>query len=275
MSDRGHHVAVVRQRLAHAHEHDVGDDAVVAAPASRARDSRATPGPTISAVVRLRLKPCCAVEQNEQSIAQPTCEEMHSVPRSASGMYTISIAWPLPTSTAAICACRRTQSVSCTISGSIDFRALHELGTEILGEVGHRREVAHTALVHPLHELARAEGLAAHLRDERLELGLRQAEQVGAFAGGDGGHRKRLTLRGQSSEAAKKYAISIAAFSAVSEPCTMFASMLSARSARIVPGSGLLRIGGAHQFAILGDGVLRLRAPARARDRRSCTSRGP
>ena len=42
--------------------------------------------PTISAVVRLRLKPCCAVEQNEQSSAQPTCEEMHSVPRSSSGM---------------------------------------------------------------------------------------------------------------------------------------------------------------------------------------------
>src|SRR6185312_2020503 len=46
--------------------------------------------PTISAVVRLRLKPCCAVEQNEQSSAQPTCEEMQSVPRSVSGMKTIS-----------------------------------------------------------------------------------------------------------------------------------------------------------------------------------------
>src|SRR6185437_1761857 len=46
--------------------------------------------PTISAVVRLRLKPCCAVEQNEQSSAQPTCEEMQRVPRSGSGMKTIS-----------------------------------------------------------------------------------------------------------------------------------------------------------------------------------------
>ena len=49
--------------------------------------------PTISAVLKLRLKPCCAVEQNEQSSAQPTCEEMHSVPRSGSGMNTISKAW--------------------------------------------------------------------------------------------------------------------------------------------------------------------------------------
>ena len=42
--------------------------------------------PTISAVVRLRLKPCCAVEQNAQSSAQPTCEDTQSVPRSVSGM---------------------------------------------------------------------------------------------------------------------------------------------------------------------------------------------
>jgi hypothetical protein len=48
--------------------------------------------PTISAVLRLRLKPCAPVEQNEQSSAQPTCEEMHSVPRPGSGMNTISIA---------------------------------------------------------------------------------------------------------------------------------------------------------------------------------------
>src|SRR5687767_8952917 len=46
--------------------------------------------PTISAVVRLRLNPCWAVEQKLQSSMQPTCEEMHSVPLSGSGMYTIS-----------------------------------------------------------------------------------------------------------------------------------------------------------------------------------------
>ncbi len=42
--------------------------------------------PMISAVDRLRLKPCVAVEQNWQFSAQPTCEDTHSVPRVLSGM---------------------------------------------------------------------------------------------------------------------------------------------------------------------------------------------
>src|SRR5262245_33908473 len=74
--------------------------------------------PTISAVVRLRLKPCCAVEQNVQSSTQPTCEEMHRVPRSSSGMYTVSKAWPLPPDSSHL----RVPSVATwvfTISGSL------------------------------------------------------------------------------------------------------------------------------------------------------------
>ena len=47
--------------------------------------------PTISAALRLRLKPWAPVEQKLQSSAQPTWLEMHSVPRSGSGMNTISI----------------------------------------------------------------------------------------------------------------------------------------------------------------------------------------
>ena len=47
--------------------------------------------PMISAAVRLRLKPCAPVAQNEQSIAQPIWLEMHSVPRPGSGMNTVSI----------------------------------------------------------------------------------------------------------------------------------------------------------------------------------------
>ncbi len=54
--------------------------------------------PTISAVVRLRLKPWRPVEQNRQFTAQPAWVEMHSVPRSSSGMNTVSIALPAPTS---------------------------------------------------------------------------------------------------------------------------------------------------------------------------------
>ena len=54
--------------------------------------------PMISAAVRLRLKPCLPVEQKAQSSAQPACDEMHSVPRSSSGMYTASTALPRSTS---------------------------------------------------------------------------------------------------------------------------------------------------------------------------------
>src|SRR6056297_3304924 len=52
--------------------------------------------PMISAAVRLRLKPCLAVAQKAQSSAQPTCDEMHRVPRSGSGMNTVSTACPPP-----------------------------------------------------------------------------------------------------------------------------------------------------------------------------------
>ena len=54
--------------------------------------------PMISAAVRLRLKPCRPVEQNVHSSAQPTWDEMHSVPRSVSGINTVSTPLPVPTS---------------------------------------------------------------------------------------------------------------------------------------------------------------------------------
>ena len=54
----------------------------------------------------------------------------------------------------------------------------------------------------------------------------------------------------------KKKPTSTLAVSAASEPCTALASMLSAKSARMVPARGLLRVGGAHQVAVLQDGVL-------------------
>src|SRR3569833_2567391 len=48
----------------------------------------------ISAVLRLRLKPCCAVEQKLQFKVQPTCDDTHKVPRSSSGMNTVSTLLP-------------------------------------------------------------------------------------------------------------------------------------------------------------------------------------
>src|SRR5687767_679874 len=49
--------------------------------------------PMISAAVRLRLKPCLPVEQNPQSSVQPAWLETHRVPRPSSGMKTASTAF--------------------------------------------------------------------------------------------------------------------------------------------------------------------------------------
>ncbi len=51
---------------------------------------------TISPAVRLRVRPSLAVAQNWQSTAQPTCDEMHCVVLSPSGMSTLSIDLPSP-----------------------------------------------------------------------------------------------------------------------------------------------------------------------------------
>ena len=49
---------------------------------------------TISAAVRLRTSRWVPVWQNEQLSVQPTCEETHKVPRSSSGMWTVSTSCP-------------------------------------------------------------------------------------------------------------------------------------------------------------------------------------
>src|SRR3546814_9057870 len=54
--------------------------------------------PMISLDVRLRLKPWWPVEQKRQLTAQPAWLDTHSVPRSSSGMKTVSMALPCPTS---------------------------------------------------------------------------------------------------------------------------------------------------------------------------------
>ena len=54
--------------------------------------------PTISATVKFLEKPCLPVEQKRQLTAQPAWDEMHKVPRSSSGIKTISTALLSPTS---------------------------------------------------------------------------------------------------------------------------------------------------------------------------------
>jgi hypothetical protein len=64
-------------------------------------------------------------------------------------------------------------------------------------------------------------------------------------------HRRRRSAR-VDVHAGKKNATSTAAVSGASEPCTALASMLSAKVGADGALVGLLRVGGAHQVAVLG-----------------------
>ena len=73
--ERLEHGLDVRERLAHAHEHDVATRWSVACCAR-------TTCSTISPASRWRSKPAWPVAQNVQPIAQPACDDTHTVARS-------------------------------------------------------------------------------------------------------------------------------------------------------------------------------------------------
>ena len=74
-ADRAQHPVVVGQRLAHAHEHHVGQPTRLARNSPRGqRAPPATTCSTISAVDRLRVSPPCPVAQNGHAIPQPACD---------------------------------------------------------------------------------------------------------------------------------------------------------------------------------------------------------
>ena len=124
----------------------------------------------ISAVDRLRLKPCVAVEQNWQFSAQPTCEDTHSVPRPLSGMNTASMALPrsMPSSHLWV---PSVEGLSNRTFGAPHFGMLLELGAQRLAQVGHVVEVGDVAVVDPLHHLVRAEALLAERVVEEILAG--------------------------------------------------------------------------------------------------------
>ena len=127
--------------------------------------------PMISPTVRLRLKPCLPVEQNAQSSAQPACEEMHSVPRSSSGMKTVSIALPAPTSSSHL----RVPSAGSRVARrplAREFpRSPASASRSDLRQIGHRVEIGRPPLVDPAQQLARAKRLLAALGEERGQRG--------------------------------------------------------------------------------------------------------
>src|SRR5690606_2434980 len=111
---------------------------------------------------------------------------------------------------------------------------LREPLAELQAEIGHRAEIEHTALIDPAHDLPGAIRLLAERDEELGELLVRQAEQA-QLAAGDGLDAQRV--RGQMSASPKKKRISCAAVSGPSDPCTTFSSIEVAKSARIVPGA--------------------------------------
>jgi hypothetical protein len=126
--------------------------------------------PMISAALRSRWKPCLPVEQNLQSRLQPTCEDTHSVARLPSGISTVS------TSAAATHAhqplARAVRGV--VLAGHLRWPDLGDLGqarAQALGQVGHRREIAHALVMNPFHQLLGAVALFADRLEPRLEPG--------------------------------------------------------------------------------------------------------
>ena len=86
------HCVDVVQRLAHAHEHHVGGFFALALRRRRRRPPvrrrACTTCSTICAAVRFFRSPIFAVKQNWQFIAQPSCEETHTVVRPSGRRWT-------------------------------------------------------------------------------------------------------------------------------------------------------------------------------------------
>ncbi len=220
--------AEIRERLAHPHQHHVGDDTL----ATRLETElflREPHLPDDSAAVRLRLKPCWAVEQKEQSRMQPTWEEMHSVPRSFSGMNTISKACD---ESARNIHFRR--PVGRTLLGDdfrgTDFRALVELRAKVLRQIRHVGDLTLAALVDPVHHLAGAEGLAASSATNASSSARGKPNRLVRLVEGGrhGGAGAAISRAGAYSVVRKKYAISVARCRPHPSRAPTFCSMLKA-----------------------------------------------
>ena len=166
------HLVEIIERLAHAHHHDVGEHPALglATAIRRARRARASPGRRSRPAVRLRTSCIVPVWQKRQLSVQPTWLDTHSVPRSASGMNTISKSCPSGERSSHL----RVPSVeTCAVDhlGPRDDEALGEPGLLRLGDVGHRREIGGAAIVDPVPQLLGAQLGLLGLEPARLQRG--------------------------------------------------------------------------------------------------------
>ena len=135
--------------------------------------------PTISRGVRLRTRRCVPVWQKVQVSVQPTCEETHSVPRSSSGMWTVSTSCAVGEAQQPFAgAVDRDQGTAISPAGAARSARQACRGTPWPG--GHRREIGDAAMIDPVPQLARAERLGAERGHLGGELRAAQADEVAA-----------------------------------------------------------------------------------------------
>ena len=153
--------------------------------------------PTISAAERLRTRRWVPVWQKRQVSVQPTWEETQSVPRSSSGMWTVSTSWPSANPSSHL----RVPSIDCrstTAPGPRDDIALGQIGAEALGQRGHRGEIGGAAMIDPVPELAGAEGRLADPGELGLELRPVEPDQLDSAIGGRGRRGEDIRMAGRA-----------------------------------------------------------------------------
>ena len=131
--------------------------------------------PTISAGSRLRTRRIVPVWQKVQLSVQPTWLDTHSVPRSASGMNTISIILPVGGAQQPF-ARAVGRHLRLDHLGPRDRRSAPRATGLRLGDVGHRREFGDAAIVDPVPEL-----LGAQLGLLGLEPGSSSAARIASL----------------------------------------------------------------------------------------------
>src|SRR5450830_114932 len=115
--------------------------------------------------------------------------------------------------------------------GRLDLRGNLQLLAQGLGKIAHVIKVGCAFLMNPAKQLNGAIALLTQLFAKNSQTIKVVIKQIG---------RHQITYRVYTFMLGKKKAISTAAVSAASEPCTALASMLSAKSARMVPGAAFL-----------------------------------
>ena len=221
----GQDVVEVHQRLAHAHEDDVGDNAVVAV-AVAVEQFLGEPDLNddfAGGEVAVKARVSGGAEGTSQRAAglRGDAESAAIIFRDEDGFDAVA---------AVVAENPFARAVACRFVGNhrreAQFGDVFQFFAQRFAEVGHRVKIGDTLVINPFQQLLGAEGFFAVVDEPRGHCLAVQIEQVDFVC-----HQRH------SSRSAKKKAISRAAFSRLSEPCTALRPLSSAKSARSVPGA--------------------------------------